>query len=597
MKQILPANRYSRSLLLLSLLLLTLVWGCAVSPEPPVSQATETKIVRKPAPEASPDSSYYYYLESRIYSADKKHEKAIDSIKKAIDLDQESIYLRIELITLYLKKKELDQALKEAEKLVSDNPDNAECLHILARIKSRAGMADETAQIYERILDLDPSNREALLILGTMHLEKENMDRALDVFLEMKRQYPDDYVVHFYLGKIYRYTQKPSLAQEEFETTLELAPDLVEPRFELADIYFSKMDFPGKPAEQKKITDLYEQILEIDRNNIRATLELSLFYHHTGNPDKASSLLETMGKDIDENQGLFLTLANDFIEEDRHKDAAWILTELLRLNPDHSKLHYMAGLAFEAIEEYPEAIEHYRQVKQDSMHFKRSLILIAFLYKDMGETGRAIQWLKKQHEKFPEDVDIMTYLGFFHETNEEYDKALAVLNKGLAMVPDNPAILFRLGVVQDKTGLKSDSIETMKKVIELEPENANALNYLGYTYAEMDIELDTAESLIKRALEIKPDDGYIIDSLGWVLFKKGRIKEAVDKLEKAAALTEHDPVIAEHLGDAYAVLGKHAKAIDAYRKAISRLEENIEEKTLEINEKIKALESETGRAD
>ncbi|MBP1720094.1 MAG: Peptidoglycan-binding LysM, partial [Deltaproteobacteria bacterium] len=78
-----------------------------------------------------------------------------------------------------------------------------------------------------------------------------------------------------------------------------------------------------------------------------------------------------------------------------------------------------------------------------------------------------------------------------------------------------------------------EGIRQMRRVLENNPDHAQALNYIGYTYAEKEISLDEAEALVKRALELKPDDGYITDSLGWVYFKKGQLDKAIAELEKA----------------------------------------------------------------
>ena len=95
-----------------------------------------------------------------------------------------------------------------------------------------------------------------------------------------------------------------------------------------------------------------------------------------------------------------------------------------------------------------------------------------------------------------------------------------MLQHALKEAPQNTALLFKLGAVLDTAGQRQESIATMKTIIRLDPKHASALNYLGYTYAEMGINLDQALELVHRALEIRPGDGYITDSLGWVYFKK-----------------------------------------------------------------------------
>jgi tetratricopeptide (TPR) repeat protein len=145
------------------------------------------------------------------------------------------------------------------------------------------------------------------------------------------------------------------------------------------------------------------------------------------------------------------------------------------------------------------------------------------------------------------------------------------------MVLNRQRLHFRLGVVLDKLGERQGSIAEMEKVIALDPNHANALNYLGYTLAELGIRLDEAEGLIKRALEVRPDDGYITDSLGWVYFKMGRHDDALLYIQKALEKLPEDPLITEHLGDTYMALGKWREARKAYEKALRLGHENPEQ--------------------
>jgi tetratricopeptide (TPR) repeat protein len=106
-------------------------------------------------------------------------------------------------------------------------------------------------------------------------------------------------------------------------------------------------------------------------------------------------------------------------------------------------------------------------------------------------------------------------------------------------------------------------------VIEINPEHADALNYIGYTYADKGIHLDKALELIERAIQYKPNSGYIIDSLGWVYFRKGQYDRALKELKKAVELAPEDPTINEHLGDAYFKKKEYEKALTVYKKALS----------------------------
>jgi len=142
-------------------------------------------------------------------------------------------------------------------------------------------------------------------------------------------------------------------------------------------------------------------------------------------------------------------------------------------------------------------------------------------------------------------------LGSIFETMKEYRRAIEVIEEGLNQDDQNTELIYRLGVLLDKSGEKERAIEQMRRIIEIDPDHADALNYIGYTYAEQGIKLNEAMDLIQKALKIKPNSGYIIDSLGWIFFQKGLYDEAVTSLEKAFSIIPDDPIITEHLGDVY----------------------------------------------
>jgi tetratricopeptide (TPR) repeat protein len=141
---------------------------------------------------------------------------------------------------------------------------------------------------------------------------------------------------------------------------------------------------------------------------------------------------------------------------------------------------------------------------------------------------------------------------------------------------------FRLGVLYDKLGKRAQSIVRMKKVLALNPKDAQAHNFLGYSYAEMGINLEEALNHVKRALEIRPDDGFFIDSLGWVYYQMKRYDDAVRYLEKAVALVTDDATILEHLGDAHLARKESRQALKYYKKALDARKKELDEKIKQI---------------
>ena len=130
---------------------------------------------------------------------------------------------------------------------------------------------------------------------------------------------------------------------------------------------------------------------------------------------------------------------------------------------------------------------------------------------------------------------------------------MKVLEDVLSDRPRDVKLLYALALAHDKAGQADLSVATMKQLLALDPENANALNFIAYTYADHNQNLDEAERMIKRALQLRPDSGAFTDSLGWVYFKRGDLRLAVETLEHAESLSPNEPVIIEHLADALIV--------------------------------------------
>jgi Flp pilus assembly protein TadD len=182
----------------------------------------------------------------------------------------------------------------------------------------------------------------------------------------------------------------------------------------------------------------------------------------------------------------------------------------------------------------------------------------------------------------------LRYLIELYEIDGRYDEALDAARGLVAIDPENDEYLYRLAWAHDQAGDRDSAIRILLDVLEINPDNARALNFLGYNYAERGENLEEAESLILRALEIQPNDGYYLDSLGWVFYQRGEYKRAVASLEKAVHLAGNDPVIGEHLADAYVEVGRTNEAIRVYRDCEARTEDDVQRSR--VDEKLMKLE-------
>ncbi len=532
-------------------------------------------------------SSAYYYLEARFYIKDNEIDKAEQSLKKAIAEDPGSFILTRDLVNLYIKTHQKARAVSAAEHLAQISPDNADALRLIIHLEKDSMNKDRLIKILNSIIKLDPDSRESFLRLGRIYMKAGENDRALKLFKKMTGQFPDYYVARFYLGTALLAEKKYNAAKQQFIKTIELAPDLMEPRFQLIKIYQAA---PQSSDMCANILKTYGEILELDPGNYRARLGMALYEYKAGHKKKAQAVFRELARDISSDSRLVTTAFDEYITARKYKDAVIVFSGMLKSDPDNSTLNFFTAIALEAAKEYKKAITHYLKVKPDHPRYKRAILSTAMLYRQLGKISTAINFLEDKTRLFPKDIDILTYLASFYEENHNYDKAVSLLKRGLANSPENTALLFRLGVVQDKAGLRDQCFNTMKQVIKIDPENASALNYLGYSYAELGIRLDKALMLLKKAIAIRPDDGYITDSLGWVYYKRGNLDQAVRYLEKAADLTSFDPTIAEHLADAYKKSGQKKKALETYIKALESLKNKNRKKMIELKHKIKLLQ-------
>ncbi|HEX7624611.1 MAG TPA: tetratricopeptide repeat protein, partial [Anaeromyxobacteraceae bacterium] len=148
-------------------------------------------------------------------------------------------------------------------------------------------------------------------------------------------------------------------------------------------------------------------------------------------------------------------------------------------------------------------------------------------------------------------------------------EAVKAVKRGLSAQPGDPTLLYALGEAYDRAGQREAALAQMRAVLAVKADHAEALNFLGYALAERGEHLDEAQAFVERALRVDPQNGYYLDSLGWVLFKRGDVPRALQALERAERLAGPEATILEHLGDVYRRAARPADAAGAYRRALT----------------------------
>ncbi len=227
-----------------------------------------------------------------------------------------------------------------------------------------------------------------------------------------------------------------------------------------------------------------------------------------------------------------------------------------------------------------------RAIKSDPEAVEPHAIL-AILYSAQDKTDLAMSEyeaaLKCASSLNPKDIEIYQGLGALYLKQNKLKEAESTFRVISSLSPADPKAHFYLGAVYQEMKKFDLCEEELKKALKLDPDYHEALNFLGYEYVEWGRDLNEAQNLINKAISLDPDNGAYIDSLGWLNYKKGKIKEASKLLEKASSLLE-DPVIYDHLGDVYLKLKEFDKAKLNWQKSLK-----LDEKQEKVKEKLDSL--------
>jgi tetratricopeptide (TPR) repeat protein len=210
------------------------------------------------------------------------------------------------------------------------------------------------------------------------------------------------------------------------------------------------------------------------------------------------------------------------------------------------------------------AIKAYERVPQNSPLRRNSEIQLATNLDSIDRTEEAKQRLNKLIAEHPDDIDAIMALGNILRGRKAFAECAQVYGKGVATIrtPEKPNwLIFYFRGICNERDKKWDAAERdLKEALKLYPDQPHVLNYLGYSWIDQGTNLDDGMRMIRRAVEQRPDDGYIVDSLGWAYYRLGNYDEAVKNLERAVELKPDDPTINDHLGDAYWKIGRTLEA-------------------------------------
>ena len=275
-------------------------------------------------------------------------------------------------------------------------------------------------------------------------------------------------------------------------------------------------------------------------------------------------------------------------------DVALIYVRMtLDAHPDLVIAQTLLGDIYEDIKQYEQAITAYEEVPKSSPLRKNADIQIASNLNRLDRHDEARKRLEEIIAKYPGDRRPVVVLANILRGSKKFAEAAEIYTKAIALTPDprkqDWTLFYFRGICYERSKVWPKAEVDFKKALTLYPDQPLVLNYLGYSWVEKGLHLQDAMSKIRKAVELRKNDGYIVDSLGWAHYQLREFEEAVKHLERAVELRPDDPVINDHLGDAYWRVGRklearfqwsHAKALkpepDDLKKIILKLATGME---------------------
>jgi tetratricopeptide (TPR) repeat protein len=504
----------------------------------------------------------------------------------------------------------LRRATEQYQKITEKDPKDADSWVMLGRLYRVANNSVEAEKAYNNALEAEPDNEDALSGLALLYADLGDTRRAIEKLKAATEKNPSENTL-VSLATAYEQIRDYKDAAEVLKKVLDTAPDNGRLRRALADDLF----FSGQADQALAV---YQQLANDNQRDGMVRLRMSQIYRSKRDFAKAheainqAKTLEPDNLEVQVEESKILAaegktdqaIANlkNLVQETAKRNyspteaatRAMLLEELAFLyrdagqyQPSIDAFRQIVGLldSDNASRIEAQIVETYRLAKDYDAALREAdaalkkypgdrLIVLthAEVLADRGKTDEAANEVRGLL-KGERDRDTLLALGRMYETGKRYNdeaKILDEVDKLSTTDDEKEQVDFMRGAMLERQKKYDASEAEFRKALVLNPQDANALNYLGYMLANRGVKLEEAAQLIQKALEIEPDNGAYLDSLGWAYYQLGRLGEAEAPLLRAIEKIGDDPTVHDHLGDLYLKMGKTKEAIAQWQTSLKR---------------------------
>lgn len=447
--------------------------------------------------------------------------------------------------------------------------------------------AGDYQQAYEK---LTLSQKELPSVLQ-FHLAKAYLDIEMgrdveEVITELKKgEYSKllDGHKYYHIGKMYEKAGEVDKAIKAFELSFEEDDGSIFTVLELGRLY-----------EQNDKRDMAHNVYRIFQHKNPESLLLKTTYDRfsRGEPAKVKPV-PTVKEEMAEVLFGFSTL---MVSQKLDMAGRQLLYMTTKMDPNHAFAHFYEGVLNEQVEDLEAAVESYEKVSKDNPAWLSSQVRVSRALRKMDKPDEALQKIETLLQDSPDELLLHKNAAEIYYETKQYDKAVkhytfVIDNKDLGMTEASRSIYyFARGASYERLGDFNKASMDLEKSLEVNPNNPTVMNYLGYMWLDTGHKIDEAFGHIQKALLLRPNDGSIVDSMGWAYYKKQDYESAVQLLERAVELLPEDPTINMHLGDTYEKLGRMEEALLQWKRALE-LGPDTEDHIEYLRQKLKTLET------
>jgi tetratricopeptide (TPR) repeat protein len=453
-----------------------------------------------------------------------------------------------------------------------------------------SGNVDVALAVLQHLRDLAGPKFDVERLIGRILFELGRDEEALVAYENAVRLGAGYPFLHHRYGLLLRKFGRTEEAETAFRTAVDLFPEFSDAVVDLASVLIQQSRLVEAQAALKKL-------LEREGDFTDALMMSANLHEEMGESEKAIALLETRATQLPREGAIML--GRLYYDAERYDDSYDIFKGLYDAETPSSELaRVLAEVSLKA-EHTERALQYYRRaIEIDPEDFRNYIALFFVSSKEFAGDDAMIELSHPETRALldsaashvaEDDFDGLYVVGIAYQAIDDFETSRELLERALRIEPDDPRVLLNLAGVMERLRRYEEAEPYLVRLYQLTPDDPRVCNFYGYLLTLLKRDLGKAESLIRTALQHEPDNGYYVDSLGWVYYVRGQYQQAVETLERASRLAGDDPVIYEHLGDAYRSVKQFRKALAAYEKSLE-----LRGQSSDVLEKLEAARRQLG---